>query len=78
MKTEEGETQVETTPAEAMEIENGIEIPFEKARVLKGHDSEVCMCGHYKKYYIYLFLYYNILCLKLYCFRNRQKKRSIT
>ena len=43
MKTEEGETQVETTPAEAMEIENGIEIPFEKARVLKGHDSEVCM-----------------------------------
>jgi len=41
VKEEGTEVQAETTPTEPMEIENGVEIPFEKARVLKGHDSEV-------------------------------------
>jgi hypothetical protein len=25
----------------SLQVESGVEIPFEKARVLKGHDSEV-------------------------------------
>ena len=44
MKEEAGEggsVATETTAAEPMEVENGVEIPFEKARVLKGHDQEV-------------------------------------
>ena len=39
VKTEEGDGgQTEAAPAEAMEIvEHGVEIPVEKARVLKGN-----------------------------------------
>ena len=49
VKEEGTEVQAETTPTEPMEIENGVEIPFEKARVLKGHDSEVSI--HLSNFY---------------------------
>ena len=43
---EEGGQPGETgAPSEPMEIEHGVEIPVEKARVLKGHDSEVFICA---------------------------------
>ena len=56
VKEEAGEgssVPTETTPAEPMEIENGVEIPFEKARVLKGHDSEV---GIFRSLFVLIFL----------------------
>jgi len=48
VKQEEGgEGGTGSTPAEPMDInyEHGVEIPVEKARVLKGHDSEVFICA---------------------------------
>lgn len=45
VKVEGEEPQGGGDQGEAMEVESGVEIPFEKARVLKGHDSEVFICA---------------------------------